>query len=94
MKKKQKVKDTSLLAYAEVLENLGERQLEVYKALYDLKEANNTMISEKLNLSINNITPRINEMRGYGIIRQSKKDICPCTKKKQFSGKYLEDFNY
>ena len=81
MKKKQRVKDTSLLAYSEVLETLGERQLEVYKALYELKEANNTMISEKLNLSINNVTPRINEMRSYGIIRQSKKDICPFTKK-------------
>ena len=78
---KQKVKDTSLQAYAEVLENLGERQLEVYKALYDLKEANNTMISNHLHLSINNICPRINELRSYGIVRQSKKDICPYTKK-------------
>jgi len=79
---KSRVKDTSLSAYAEVLENLGERQLEVYKALYDLKEANNTMISEHLHLSINNVTPRISELRSYGIVRQSKKDICPYTKKR------------
>ena len=78
---KQKVKDTSLQAYAEVLENLGERQLEVYKALHELKEANNTMLSNHLNLSINNITPRINELRKLGLVKQSKKDICPYTKK-------------
>jgi predicted transcriptional regulator len=76
---KQRVRDTSLIAYAEVLQNLGERQLEVYKVLHELKEANNTMISQQMNLSINNITPRINEMRKLGIVRQSKKEICPIT---------------
>jgi predicted transcriptional regulator len=89
---KSRVRDTSLLAYYEVLENLGERQLEVYKALYDLKEANNTMISEKLNLSINNITPRINELRSYGIVRQSKKDTCPMTGKKTIFWKVSRRF--
>jgi sugar-specific transcriptional regulator TrmB len=69
------------LAWAEVLENLGERQIVVYKALLELKSANNTMISNYLNLPINCITPRINELRKKGLVRKDRIDICPYTKK-------------
>lgn len=80
-KKMYNIRETSLLAYANVLENLGERQRVVYKAILDLQEANNTMLSEHLNIPINCVTPRVNELRKRGVVRQAFKGICPITKK-------------
>ena len=81
MKKKHKTKITSILAYCDVLENLGERQTQVYRKLLELKVANNRMISEELDLPINEITPRINELRKLQVVLQAKKDLCPHTQK-------------
>lgn len=75
------VTETSLLAYAEVLQNLGERQVIVYRALLDLKKASNTMISEHLDIPINCITPRVNELRKKKVVMKAKKDVCPITGK-------------
>ena len=72
---------TSLLAFAEVLENLGERQKVVYKALLELGSANNTMISNYLNIPINCVVPRVSELRLKGLVRKDRIDICPYTKK-------------
>jgi len=80
-KRKPKTKPTSILAYYEVLENLGERQVEVYKVIRELESCNNTMIAKHLNLPINSITPRTNELRKYGVVMEDKKAICPYTKK-------------
>lgn len=79
--KQHQIRPTSLLVYADVLENLGERQTIVYKAILDLKSSSNTMIAEHLNLPINCITPRVNELRKDGVVMQDKKDVCPITKK-------------
>jgi DNA-binding MarR family transcriptional regulator len=76
------IQDTSLLAYAEVLENLGERQMQVYKAISELGECSNTMIAEKLNLPISSITPRVNELRKKKAVRESHRDHCPITGRK------------
>ena len=73
------IQPTSLLAYAKILENLGERQKLTYKALLELGEANNTMIAKHLNLPINCIVPRINELRKKGVVMMAKKDKCPIT---------------
>lgn len=73
---------TSLLAFAEVLENLGERQIIVYKALLYLGTANNTQIAEYLHLPINCITPRIVELRKKGLVRKDRVDTCSITGKK------------
>ena len=81
-KKKHRIRDTSLLSYYEVLKDLEGRQREVYKAVRELKSANNTMISNKLGLPINSVTPRIHELRVCGLIIFHKKDICPFTQKK------------
>ena len=82
MVKKYNVRETSILAYCEVLENLGERQQEVYKSIKELKSCSNSMISKYLNLPINCITGRVNELRKRGVVMQSKKDTCPITGKK------------
>ena len=80
-KKKHKIKITSLLAYVDVLANLGERQTQVYRKLLELKVANNRMISEALDLPINEVTPRINELRKLQVVLQAKKDLCDFTGK-------------
>lgn len=80
-KKKHKTKITSLLAYAYVLENLGERQALIYSVIRRLKSVSNFQISKKLNLPINSITPRTKELRDLGVVMQHKKDLCPETKR-------------
>lgn len=81
MKRKHKIQPTSLLAYEEVLENLGTRQVQVFVVIRELKSCNNLMISKKLNIPINSITPRVNKLRKFGIVFQHKKDKCPFTKR-------------
>lgn len=81
-KKKHKTSDTSLLAYAEVLENLGERQEQVFEVIRRLRSCNNLMIQKELGLPINSITPRVNELRELGVVRLHKRDICPYTGRK------------
>ena len=72
---------TSLIAWAEVLENLGERQREVYKIIKENQPINNTQISEIAILPINSIVPRTNELRKFGVVRLRHKAICPITGK-------------
>ena len=76
---KHKTKPTSILAYSQILEELGDRQTEVFKVLRKLKSASNFQISKELHLPINSVVPRIHELRSFGIVRQHKKDICPET---------------
>ena len=80
-KAKHKSAVTSLVAYSEVLENLGERQTAVYCAIRNLKSCNNQMIANFLRLPINSITPRVNELRKLHIVMMDKKELCPYTKR-------------
>lgn len=80
--KKHNMKATSLLAYAEVLENLGEREAQVYQAVRELGVANNTMIAKHLDLPINCVVGRVFSLRKYGVLVYSKRDTCPLTLKK------------
>ena len=82
MTKKTKIRITSILAYYEILKDIDGRQRDVYKALRELKSANNTMISDRLELPINSITGRIYELRKMGLVIFHKKDLCPLTNKK------------
>jgi Mn-dependent DtxR family transcriptional regulator len=68
------VTETSLLAYSEVLETLGERQRLVYNAIKELGEADNLQISKYLNIPINSITPRVKELRDKKLVGVSKVD--------------------
>ena len=78
---KQKMRDTSMLSWYKVMENLGDRQMMVYRALKELKTANNNMIAEHLGIPINQITPRCLELRKMGVVIFYKKDVCPYTKR-------------
>ena len=80
-KAKHKSLPTSLLAYADVLEELGERQTQVYCVIRNLKSCNNQMIANFLHLPINSITPRVNELRKKHIVMMDKKELCPYTKR-------------
>ena len=75
------VTETSILAYVEVLQNLGARQLLVLKAIDKLSSCNNLMISKYLNLPINSVTPRVNELRKKGLIVKDTIRKCPYTKR-------------
>ena len=50
------IQGTSLLAYTGILEELGERQFDVYRVLAIKGALNNTQIAKELNLPINSIT--------------------------------------
>ena len=80
-KAKHKTMPTSILAYAEVLDNLSERQTQVYVVIRNLKRCNNQMIANFLRLPINSITPRVNELRKLHIVMMDKKELCPYTKR-------------
>jgi hypothetical protein len=69
----------SMIAFYEVLENLGERQLEVLKAIKKLQPCNNLQISQYLMLPINSVTPRCLELRDKGIVRLHHTGACPYT---------------
>ena len=79
---KTKMRATSLTAFADILENIGERQMQVLKAFRKIQPASNLMISKYLGLPINSITPRVKELREYGIVIQDKVDTCEFTKRK------------
>ena len=75
------MQQTSLLAYSQLQPELGERQRLVLEALRKLKEANNLMVSKSLGLAINQITPRMLELRKLGLVVQSYTYPCPYTNK-------------
>jgi len=79
-KAKHKTLPTSLLAYVEVLEELGEKQAKVYEVIRRLGSCNNKMIARELNWKINSVTGRVKELREDHIVLQSKKDYCPITR--------------
>jgi|GEM_PF-4920674 len=79
--KTHKMRDTSLLAYSEVIENLGEKQMLVFRKLRELKFASNFQLSKELRIPVNRICPRIKELRDYKIVMFYKKDICQDTNK-------------
>lgn len=74
---KTKVQQTSLKAYTEIYEQLGERQQQVYATLKKYGNLNNKEISAFLHVPINCITPRIKELRDKGLVEQKGTKICP-----------------
>ena len=71
------LRNTSLFAYVEILENLGERQLEVLKTIDMLKSCCDFQIAEHLEKPINTITPRRNELLHMNLIKESGTRISP-----------------
>jgi len=78
----QPVRPTSLLAFADALEHIGLRQRQVLIAIDSLEPCNNFQISQHLNLPINVITPRCQELRKMGLVKESHIGIDSTTKRK------------
>lgn len=76
MKTAHKTQQTSLMAFWQ-LHDLGHRQQQVYKAICKLGTACNLEIAAYLDMPINAITPRTNELVEKGIVTLDRKDISP-----------------
>jgi hypothetical protein len=79
---KTNVRATSIQAFADIIPELGERQMQVLKGLKSFQPCSNLMLSRFLRLPINQVVPRIYELRKMGIVVIAKKDIDPITQKK------------
>lgn len=73
--------ETSLLAYREIEDKLGEKQKEVYNMLKNLGSANNSILAKKLGWEINRVTPRVKELREIGLVVTDCIRPCPITKR-------------
>lgn len=62
------MKETSILAYVGILETIGNRQLEVIKAINEIQPCSDLDIAEHLRKPINTITPRRNELVKLGLV--------------------------
>ena len=67
------IQSTSQEAYDKIVETLGNRQYTVYNWLRGIEPACNKEISIAIGLPINEITPRINELRYKGVVEQAYK---------------------
>lgn len=76
------VRKTSLLAYADALEHIGLRQRDVLRAIEELEPCTNLQISNYLNIPINSVTPRCQELRKMGLVKESYVGIESTTKRK------------
>ena len=73
------IADTSLLAYADIKVELGVRQKAVLDVITYLGICTNTEISKFLGLPINQITPRVFELREKGCVVLDTKRECKVT---------------
>jgi len=80
------IQDTSLEAYEILKPNLGKKQRAVYNMLnmatltgYDMT---NTELSKALHWPINCVTPRVYELRHYGLVKISRVRPCAVTKRR------------
>jgi len=86
------IQQTSLDAFSEVKDSLGERQLQVlnfFRTHRDLDFSNNEL-SWNLQLPINRVTPRVYELRSKGYLCHSLVRYCRITGKKVIAWKLIE----
>ena len=79
------VQSTSVEAY-EKIDNLGDRQHAVYLIIEASGPVCNQVISAKLNVPINQITPRTRELAEMNLVEEKYKDIGPSGRKVIFWG--------
>lgn len=76
------IQETSLEAWKDIQENLGQKQTEVLKCIKEQTlPINNRLIAKELNKPINCITPRVNELVKMGLIEEKFKHRDKETKK-------------
>lgn len=63
------------------LKDLGARQTAVHKAIGELGTASNREIAMYLDKPVNEITPRVKELRDYGFVAEHGKKFDPETKR-------------
>jgi len=71
---------TSMMAYDMILEDLADRQLQVFNGFKKLEFATNAMVAKEINLPINCVTGRCLELRKKFLIERSHISKCPVTK--------------
>jgi DNA-binding MarR family transcriptional regulator len=64
------IQKTSLLAYLDVIPELGERQAEVFRIINVFQPISNKEIATVMNMPINSITPRVFELREKGLVKK------------------------
>ena len=62
------MQSTSLEAYKQIEKSISGRQKLVYQAIDFLGRANNREIAQHLDIPINEVTPRVNELRTLGLV--------------------------
>lgn len=67
------IRSTSQEAYNDIFESLGHRQRQVFDKLKAIEPARNKKIALELSMPINEITPRINELRYKGMVKEAFK---------------------
>lgn len=67
------IQSTSQEAYDKIVSELGKRQILVFRALIGIEPACNKRLAAHVNLPINEITPRINELRYKGVVEEAYK---------------------
>ncbi len=71
------IQTTSIEAYRENLAHLGDRQRQVLDAMHRYgKPVTNKELSRMVGLEINSVTPRIFELRSFGLVEEA--GIRPC----------------
>ena len=76
------IQDTSLEAYKSILNKLGEKQKEVLEIIKAYPSLTNTELAQKLNWSINRVTPRVFELRQLKLVIECMKRNCSITNRK------------
>ena len=71
------MQDTSLKAYKDILDTLGDKQRQVLETIKYFGICTDRMISESLRWNINSVTGRTNELVKLGIIEDKLKQKCP-----------------
>lgn len=69
------LQQTSLLAYAEVRDNLGPRQAAVLDCIAVFGPMNNRQIAQRLHWDINSVTPRVLELRKKQLVERDRTDV-------------------
>lgn len=62
---------TSIFAY-DSIQDLGNKQMEVFYKIEELQPCSNKTIAESLNWEINRVTGRVNELAKKGFIKSEK----------------------
>ena len=81
------MKSTSIEAYGNIYETLGQRQQQVYDGFEGNGSCTNLEISHLMQIPINCVTPRTNELVKRGLIVEECKRVCNISGRRSISWK-------